>query len=112
MWNPHSNLFIFVLLAHSVIIKKCVEGGLYFCRYENFGLWVNYNGNGPMEYIWDVNIPESEKVVDMNNKLKAHSIILSNKRSIWDNYELCLEAVKQNGSALQCVREKFETNLV
>ena len=60
--------------------KMCGPGGLYFCRYEDLGKWVVYNDQ-PMYYIWDVEIPEEEVVVDMGTMLKCHSLILSNKRT-------------------------------
>ena len=86
-------------------VKECVSGGLYFCRYEDFGKWISYKDK-IMKYIWDVEIPEGEEVVDLGDKLKAHKIILLNKRSIWDDKELCLEAVKKNGCALRYVKEQ------
>ena len=90
-------------------VKECLPGGLYFCRYKDFSKWIDYKENDIMKYMWDVEIPEGEKVVDLGDKLKAHKIILSNKRSIWDDNELCLEAVKQYGRALEYVKEEFQT---
>jgi hypothetical protein len=88
--------------------RVCDKGGLYFCRYQNFAKWINYSNEYNMYWIWDVTIPERTEVIDMGDKLKAHSITLSNKRSIWDNKELCLEAVKHNGYALWYVKKQTE----
>ena len=88
-------------------INDCVPGGLYFCKYEDFGRWINYRDELIM-YTWDVKIPGTAKVVVMNDKVKCNKFILSNKRSIWDNEELCLEAVKQKGNALKYVKEQTE----
>ena len=71
-------------------------GGLYFCKYDEFGKWCNY-GNKKMEYMWDVEIPNDAKVVMIDGKFKSNKIILSNKRLIWSNNDLCLEAVKHDG---------------
>ena len=43
-----------------------------------------------MEYIWDVEIPEGEEIVDMGDKLKAHKIILSNY-TYHESYDRTLE---------------------
>lgn len=88
--------------------KVCDKGGLYFCKYEDFGEWIDYNTNGPMYWMWDVTIPENETIINMNNKLKVHSFALSNKKSIWDNKELCLEVVQQDGCSLMFVKEQTE----
>ena len=77
-------------------------GGLHFCAYKNMGDWVFLKAE-PMMSMWDVTIPEGEKVVCMGNKLKSHRIILSNKRFIWDNHDICLHIVKRNGLALEMV---------
>jgi hypothetical protein len=89
-------------------LKVCRKGGLYFCRYKDFVKWINYCRKGSMYWIWDVTIPERTEVIDMGDKLKAHSIILSNKRCIWDNKELCLKAVKQDYRALYYVKKQTE----
>jgi len=87
--------------------KMCGPGGLYFCKYEDLGKWVVYN-NTPMFYLWDVEIPEGEQVVNMGTMLKCHSLILSNKQTLWDNNEICLKAVKQHGGTLQYVKTQTE----
>jgi hypothetical protein len=87
--------------------EKCGAGGLYFCNYKDFGIWTEYN-KSVMKYIWDVTIMDDAKVVVMDNKIKCNKFILSNKRSIWNNKEICLEAVKQNGHALKYVKEQTE----
>ena len=42
-----------------------------------------------MNYIWDVKLLDDSKIVDMGDKF-----ILSNKRFIWDNEELCKLSVQ------------------
>ena len=64
--------------------KICDSGGLYFCRKEDIYKWINYNDK-VMHYIWDVELCEDSKIVDMGDKLKTDKFILKNKRTIWDN---------------------------
>ena len=85
----------------------CAPGGLYFCDYKDFGKWIDY-GEHKMKYMWDVNVEDNMKIVPMYNNVKCNKFILSNKRSIWNNEWLCLEAVKQNGCALEYVKEQTE----
>ena len=86
--------------------KKCGSGGLYFCREEDIGKWTWYNGK-QMHYIWDIELCEDSKIIDMGNKLKTDKFILSNKRSIWNNEEFCKLAVQKNGNALKYVKPEF-----
>ena len=87
--------------------KVCNKGGLYFCRKEYAGKWVDYNDK-IMHWIWDVVVPDEAKIVDMNDKLKTDKFILSNKRSIWLDQEICKLAVKQDGYALRYVEYQTE----
>ena len=87
--------------------KICDKGGLYFCRQKDFAKWIEYNDNH-MYWIWDVVILDDAKIVDMDDKLKTDKFILSNKRCIWLDYELCKLAVQQDGFALSFV--KIEQN--
>ena len=59
-----------------------------------------------MHYIWDVEIPEGEQVVDMGTMLKCHKLILWNKQTIWDNNELCNKDVKQHGITIKYVKNQ------
>ena len=86
--------------------KICGSGGLYFCRKEDSYKLINYNDK-VMYYIWDVELCEDSKIVDMGDKLKTDKFILSNKRSIWDNKELCKLSVSENGNALEFVKPEF-----
>ena len=76
--------------------KICAQGGLYFCDEKDIGKWVKYN-NKKMDYIWDVVLLDDSKLANMTNKLKTDKFILQNKRTIWDNSELCKLAVQHNG---------------
>ena len=79
--------------------------GIHFCTYGNIGDWVMPRDTSMM-YVWDVTIPENERVVYMGNKLKAHRIIMSNKRYIWDNHDICIKILKRNGLALKMINNQ------
>jgi len=92
--------------------KECAPGGIYFTSFNNIHRWLFY-GDQKMYYIWDVVIPENSKVYHYPTKSKAESIILSNCRSInelveWNNLDFCLNAVKQNGHAIQFIKNPSE----
>ncbi len=70
----------------------CCSGGLYFCRKKDICKWIYYNDKN-MHYIWDVELCEDSKIVDMGDKLKTDKFILKNKRTIWDNYEMAVHCV-------------------
>ena len=81
------------------------KGGFYYCHQKDIKKWICYNGK-LMYYIWDVAIPNDAKIIDMGDKLKTDKFILSNRRCIWNNYEICKLAVKQNGLSLCYVKDK------
>lgn len=103
------------------------EGGLYFCRFKDFGKWVCLFNDA---LLWKVEIPEGEPVIEFKENLKAKRIILSQPVKLYEHYnlakiavenygyavehireqteELCLAAVKQYGLSLQCVNEQTE----
>jgi hypothetical protein len=83
----------------------CGPGGLYFCDYKDMGRWAQYNKK-IMMYIWDVVIPNDAQVIYMTYKIKCDKFVLANKKPIWSNYHMCLEMVKQNGLAVQFVKEQ------
>jgi hypothetical protein len=89
--------------------KICGSGGLYFCRKEDTGKWCNY-GYKLMYYIWDVELCEDSKIVDMGDKLKTDKFILKNKRTIWDNEEICKLIVQYDGNFLNYVNQKVMTD--
>ena len=72
------------------------SGGLYFCPKEYFYLWIIYDDKF-MYYIWDVELCEDSKIVDMGDTLKTDKFILKNKRTIWDNEEICKSILKKVG---------------
>jgi hypothetical protein len=81
----------------------CEAGGLYFCRLCDVGSWINFFGRRAYA-VYDVALDEDEPVVRVgDDKFKAHSIVLSGFRTIWDNKDLCLAAVAENCSALHFV---------
>ena len=89
--------------------KICDSGGLYFCRKEDIGKWINYNDK-VMYYIWDVELCEDSKIVDMGDKLKTDKFILTNKREKWNDDEFCKLAVQQDGYTLQYVKPELMTD--
>ena len=89
--------------------KICGHGGLYFCRKEDVGDWVNYNYK-VMYYIWDVKLLDDSKIVDMGNKLKTDKFILINKRIIWNDEEICKLACTRYGLLLKYVNPELITH--
>jgi hypothetical protein len=86
----------------------CGPGGLYFCRKEDIGKWCYYGGR-KMYYIWDVKLCEDSKIVDMGDKLKTNKFILTNKRKIWNNEEICKLAVQYDVLNLRFVKKEVMT---
>ena len=82
---------------------ECYKGGLCFLRFKDIMKWVYQYDNCN---IWRVTIPESEKVIEYNDKLEAKRIILTDCQPLYNNPELCKLAVQQNGDALQFVKEQ------
>ncbi len=94
----------------------CCAGGIYFCKLRDMARWLDYTNAC---WIWDVKIPEIDEkgnnveVKHYENKSKASSIFLSNKRLIkdldlWNNKEFQIEAVKQNGLAIRFIKDPNE----
>ena len=83
--------------------KICGSGGLYFCRKEDSYKLINYNDK-VMYYIWDVELCEDSKIVDMDDKF-----ILTNKREKWNDNEFCKLAIQKNGYALKYVPQELIT---
>jgi hypothetical protein len=81
--------------------KECEAGGLYFTDIDNWTKWIYYNDKS-MHWIWDCK-PVGD-IVSFENKYKAQSIILSNPRCIWEDKDLQLEAVKQDGLSIQYIK--------
>ena len=65
--------------------------------------WTHQYGNCN---IWRVTIPESEKVIEYNDKLKAKRIILTDCQPLYNNPELCKLVVQQDGHLLEFVKEQ------
>lgn len=89
--------------------KTCEYGGLFLCKRTNFVKWLLVSGdiNDPMYYLWDVSIPDDALVTVMdNNTVKCNKFILSNKTSMWDNYDTCMEIVEKDGLFLHYVKNQ------
>ena len=89
---------------------ECQPGGIYFCLLEKIHIWLNYNDD-QMIYARVVTIPDDALVWVEREKFKADRIILSERQKIvdleqWKDPVFCLEAVKQDGLALQYVLEQ------
>ena len=63
-------------------------GGLFFSNAENILSFVNY-GN----LIAEVEVPNGEKIIQVENKYKVHSIVLKNIKPIWtvDTFKYFIE---------------------
>ena len=94
--------------------KTCNDGGFYFYARDDFVKWLVYYGiHDPMYYMWDVAIPDNAHVVVMDKDvIKCNQFILSNKRSIWDNYDLCMEIVQTDGLMLYFIESKYQTDVL
>jgi hypothetical protein len=54
--------------------KICGSGGLYFCRKKYINYWLEYNGK-TMYYIWDVELCDDSKIVEMCKANKTDKFI-------------------------------------
>ena len=94
-------------------LNICSESDkLYFCNKNDIRSWIyrnrnvnrnstnsnndNDNVNDVMFYIWDVSIPDNEKIFNMGNYYTSKKFILSNKRCVFDDYNLCYVSIKTN----------------
>jgi len=82
---------------------ECDKGGLYFSRFKDIMKWAHQYDNCN---IWRVIIPEGEKVIEYNTKLKAKRIILTDCQPLYNNPELCKLVVQQDGHLLEFVKEQ------
>ena len=109
----------------------CQPGGIYFCEWEKLPMWIDY-GSWIMVYARFVSIPEDAQVYEEGNKFKANKLMLGERQKIaeleiwedreycmraWDlsnvlvyfqTAEICLAAVKQDGNALEYVKNQTE----
>ena len=86
---------------------KCEPGGIYFCELGKLPIWLEY-GYQKMYYARLVSIPEDAQVYEEYDKFKADRLVLGERRRIeelevWSDERYCVEAVKQNGYALEYV---------
>jgi hypothetical protein len=103
--------FIYVEGKNVDLIKfnptgTCKAGGLYFCEFDKFPIYIGYG-----TLIADV-VPEGDVYAE-EDKFKAPILHLSNIRKItdllnWNDEKFCMSAVRQNGYALQYVKEQTE----
>lgn len=67
--------------VNRLIENETCNNGLYFCDYDDFIYWLDYNNN-EIEYMWDVEIPDDALVYSYGNKFKTSKFILNNKQKI------------------------------
>ena len=86
---------------------KCVRDlntsdGITFCCTTRMNYFFRQNGRYA-KYIWDVQIPDHALIKQYRAYYTSNEVILSNKRSIWDDEDYCLAAVKEYGMLLKHV---------
>ena len=91
---------------------SCQPGGIYFCELGKLSKWLEYYYQ-KMVYGRSVSIPEDAEVYEEEDKWKADRLVLGEREEIgelgvWDDEKYCLEAVKENGSALKYVKDQTE----
>jgi hypothetical protein len=79
---------------------ECNPGGFYFCALNQFYKWLTYNNVTCVNYRI-VEIPDDATVYIEGDKFKVDKFILSDKKSIWYDENLCGIAVRQNGNFLK-----------
>jgi hypothetical protein len=82
--------------------------GIYFCEAKCAAKWAFELG---YKYICDVEIPPDAKVLHLTEKSRTDKIILSRPvpiedHQMWQNEDVCLEAVKVYGFALKYVKNQ------
>jgi len=91
---------------------ECGEGGLYFTDEQYILDFVDYGSK-----IAEVTVPEGEMIVPLEEKYKAHKIILSNIRDLWtvETFEyLVSKGVNLHADyfVLRCAAEKGHLDVV
>lgn len=86
---------------------ECGRGGLYFCRFANFHKWVNYYDSDCL--IWRVSLSKKEHIIDYGEKLKAHTIYLSDPYPVYSDPELRRIAIENNGLTLKHIPAEEQT---
>lgn len=92
---------------------ECLAGGIYFTDIDKMPLWVGYKADN-LKYVRIVTIPDDALVYVEKHKYKANKIMLGKRVPIeeldcWDNKLFCFRAVRQNGHALQYVKNQTPT---
>ena len=68
--------------------EQCKPGGIYFCQYNQASHWIDY-GQGTMQWVRRVLIPDDAKVYIEPDKFKANKIILLPKQPLWEDATIC-----------------------
>jgi hypothetical protein len=88
-------------------IGECSAGGLYFCEYDKFPMWIEYNGTICVNYR-EVKIPDDAQVYIETNKFKADKFILSEGREIWNDEKLCVHALEKDPYTLSYIKNQTD----
>jgi hypothetical protein len=94
--------------------SDCGRGGLYFSDLDNIFKWLHIYAYNPDLLIACVRLPEDAQVISIDGckkKYKSDKIILSNIQRLdcmLSDPVICMEAVKQDGLALQFVKEQTD----
>jgi hypothetical protein len=83
---------------------SCKAGGIYFCDRNEFFQWHTYNSTVCVNFR-EVTIPEDAAVYIENDKFKADKLILSEKKSIWNDQLLCEIAIKSSDDAIEYINQ-------
>lgn len=85
--------------------EPCSPGGLYFCRFDEFGKFVKYADKFCVN-MRDVTIPNDAIVYVEYDTFKTDRFILGKPVKIFENYKLCLEVVNYLSFALYFVKNQ------
>jgi len=77
-------------------VGECSAGGIYFIEIDSVHRWLSYS-EMPMEYFRIVTIPDDAKVYIENDKFKADKLILSERRFIFEDHEMCKKILSKDG---------------
>ena len=95
------------------ISESCSKGGIYTTPIDCFYKWLFYSEMS-MYWRWKVTIPDEAKVfIEDNQKVKVDQLILSECIPIcemkeWEDLNIQLEAVEENGYAIQFISNPSE----
>lgn len=93
---------------------KCSQGGFYLTTLEDMARWFEYSDQvGQMVYVWDAKIAPDSPFSYEAHKVKAHRILLSNRRRIedlpeWKDPAFQLSGFYLNAGSFRYIKEPIE----